>query len=97
MLRNFLRRCCRTERGCAWSALFRGGHVTPEGEWYDQSADEWVVVLEGEARLGFGDGTEHILGRGEHLFLPRHVRHRVLQTSRPCIWLAVHAPELARG
>ena len=81
----------RVERIVSW------GHVTPEGEWYDQSADEWVVVLEGEARLGFGDGTEHILGRGEHLFLPRHVRHRVLQTSRPCIWLAVHAPELARG
>lgn len=54
----------RVERIVSW------GHVTPEGEWYDQSVDEWVVVLEGEARLGFGDGTEHILGRGEHLFLP---------------------------
>ena len=78
----------RVERIVSW------GHVTPEGEWYDQEYDEWVVVVEGEARLGFADGTECALGRGEHIFLGRHVRHRVIHTSRPCVWLAVHAPEL---
>ena len=31
------------------------GHATPEGEWYDQERDEWVVVLEGEARLQYAD------------------------------------------
>ena len=25
------------------------GQITPEGEWYDQSKDEWVVLLSGKA------------------------------------------------
>ena len=66
------------------------GHATPEGTWYDQERDEWVAVLEGEARLRYEDGKEVALGRGDHVFLPRHVRHRVAYTSSPCIWLAVH-------
>lgn len=70
------------------------GHVTPEGQWYDQEKDEWVLLLEGAARLAFADGREVALERGQCLFLPRHVRHRVTETSRPCIWLAIHAPEL---
>ena len=26
--------------------IVSNGQVTPEGEWYDQDPDEWVVVLE---------------------------------------------------
>lgn len=70
------------------------GHTTPEGEWYDQERDEWVLVLEGAARLGYADGTELTLHKGEHVFLPRHVRHRVAFTSSPCLWLAVHGAAL---
>lgn len=70
------------------------GHATPEGQWYDQEKDEWVLLLEGSARLGFADGSEVALQRGQCLLLPRHVRHRVLETSRPCVWLAIHAPTL---
>ena len=66
------------------------GHTTPEGEWYDQERDEWVVVLEGEAKLSFEDGREVFLCRGDHVVIHRHVRHRVVHTSSPCIWLAVH-------
>ena len=66
------------------------GHTTPEGAWYDQERDEWVAVLEGEARLSYEDGGEVLLGRGDHVFIPRHVRHRVAYASSPCIWLAVH-------
>ena len=73
------------------------GHVTPEGQWYDQARDEWVVVLEGEAMLCYEDGSEVVLGRGDHLFLPKRVRHRVTRTSSPCIWLAVHADTLQPG
>lgn len=67
------------------------GHVTPEGVWYDQDWDEWVAVLEGSAVLRFADGSETTLNRGEHVLLPRHVKHRVVFTSSPCIWLALHA------
>ena len=70
------------------------GQTTPEGEWYDQERDEWVAVLEGEARLQYADGSEVRLGRGDHLFLPKHCRHRVTSTSSPCVWLAVHGEAL---
>lgn len=70
------------------------GQQTPHGEWYDQDWDEWVLVLKGEACLGFDDGTEQKLCSGDFLLLPRHARHRVLFTSNPCIWLAIHAQEL---
>ncbi|MDL2307506.1 cupin domain-containing protein [Desulfovibrio sp. OttesenSCG-928-C06] len=66
------------------------GETTPEGEWYDQERDEWVAVLEGEARLAFEDGSERTLERGDYIFLPRRFRHRVTYTSSPCIWLAIH-------
>ena len=73
------------------------GHVTPEGQWYDQARDEWVVVLEGEAALCYEDGSEVALGKGDHIFLPKHVRHRVTRASSPCIWLAVHGEDLRAG
>ena len=65
------------------------GQTTPEGEWYDQDQDEWVLVFEGTARIAYPDGSEVSLARGDHLFLPRHVRHRVAHTSSPCTWLAI--------
>ena len=73
------------------------GQTTPEGEWYDQDQDEWVVVLEGSARIAYADGTEISLCRGDHLFLPRRVPHRVSHTSSPCVWLAVFGDSLRRG
>ncbi len=70
------------------------GQTTPAGEWYDQERDEWVLVLEGEARLQYADGSEICLGRGDQLFLPGHCRHRVSYTSSPCIWLTLHGENL---
>lgn len=56
---------------------------------YTQAQDEWVVVLEGEARLRVGD-IPHTLRRGDHLFLPAGVPHTVEETAQGTIWLAVH-------
>lgn len=69
------------------------GHVTPPGEWYDQDADEWVLVVRGRARLRFEDGADALgLEAGDHLFIPAHRRHRVEWTDpdRPTVWLALH-------
>lgn len=68
------------------------GHSTPEGEWYDQEQDEWVILLEGDALLRFADDTVVPMQRGDYLFIPAHCRHRVEQTRQmpPCIWLAIH-------
>ncbi|MBZ8179472.1 cupin domain-containing protein [Oscillatoria salina] len=68
------------------------GQVTPEGEWYNQEKDEWVVLLQGEAKLSYADGSSLILQAGDYVFLPAHEKHRVDYTSSkpPCIWLAIH-------
>ena len=68
------------------------GHASPPGFWYDQEWDEWVKVLQGEACLELGDGRTVELAAGEHLLIPRGLRHRVERTSQDpsCLWLAVH-------
>lgn len=69
------------------------GQVTLEGRWYDQDAHEWVMVVEGAARLRIeGESEERELGEGDWILLPAHCRHRVTWTraSPPTIWLAVH-------
>lgn len=65
--------------------------AAPEPVLYDQSQDEWVLLLQGRARLWVA-GTETMLGPGDYLFIPAHTPHRVLETSEtpPCLWLAVH-------
>ena len=69
------------------------GHMTPEGEWYDQEDDEWVVVLKGKALLRFDDNREDLeMTPGDHVMIPAHCRHRVVWTSdqEPTVWLAIH-------
>lgn len=68
------------------------GHTTPPGEWYDQEDAEWVVLLQGESRVEWDDGTTTSLSAGDWIFIPPGRRHRVTATSvePPCIWLAVH-------
>ena len=75
--------------------IVSNGQTTPPGEFYDQERDEWVLLLEGAARIVYADGREVSLGRGDALFLPRRVRHRVSYTSSPCIWLALHGRDFA--
>jgi cupin 2 domain-containing protein len=69
------------------------GHRTPDGEWYDQAWDEWVVVLAGRAALRIEGESDVIpLGPGDSLLLPAHVRHRVEWTdpARDTVWIALH-------
>ena len=71
------------------------GHKTPENDWYDQPHTEWVMLLQGQARLGFIDTEPVDLKPGDYLLLPAHCKHRVDWTSSEpmCIWLAVHVTE----
>ena len=69
------------------------GQASPPGFWYDQPRNEWVVVLQGKARLLLeGDDGPLEMGPGDYLDIPAHCRHRVEWTDpeRPTIWLAVH-------
>ena len=56
-----------------------------------QPHDEWVCVLQGNAKLELGD-KQITLYRGDSALIPAHTPHRVLTTSHQphCIWLAVH-------
>jgi cupin 2 domain-containing protein len=87
--REFIETLLAGEGNFRIERIISSGHATQEGTWYDQDQDEWVLVLEGEAVLGYEDGSEVRLSRGDSLFLPRHRRHRVIYTSSPCVWLAV--------
>lgn len=74
------------------------GQSSPEGFWYDQDQAEWVIVLQGEAKLLIEGNAEPIpLQAGDHLTIPAHQRHRVKWTSpdRPTVWLALFYDEIA--
>lgn len=69
------------------------GQATPEGQWYDQDENEWVMVVTGKARIGFEDGEpERVLGPGDYVCIPAHRRHRVEWTDpdETTVWLALH-------
>jgi cupin 2 domain-containing protein len=69
------------------------GQASPEGAWYDQDADEFVLLVAGAARLLIaGETLERELHPGDWLLLPAHCRHRVTWTEpdKPTVWLAIH-------
>jgi cupin 2 domain-containing protein len=68
------------------------GHASPPGFWYDQDQAEWVIVLQGLARIRFEDAEPIEMKRGDFLNIAPHRRHRVEWTTpdEPAIWLAVH-------
>lgn len=68
-------------------------HSSPEGFWYDQEQDEWVMILRGSAGLVFERSDEVIkLNPGDWINIPAHKKHRVEWTDpdEKTIWLAVH-------
>lgn len=71
------------------------GQATPDGEWYDQSWHEWVLLVQGEALLQLDGEPESVrLLPGQWIMLPAHCRHRVEWTphEQDTIWLALHWP-----
>jgi cupin 2 domain-containing protein len=70
------------------------GHTSPASGWYDQPANEWVMVVAGAARLGFDDGSTVELRAGDFVNIEAHRRHRVEWTApdEETVWLAVHYP-----
>lgn len=69
------------------------GHASPEGFWYDQDENEWVILLHGSAGLSFEGRKELVILRpGDYVRIPRHYRHRVEWTDPDCetVWLAVY-------
>ena len=67
------------------------GQASPEGVWFDQVENEWVLLLEGAATLEFEEGGSLDLTAGDFVDIPAGCRHRVEKTARAgrSVWLAV--------
>jgi cupin 2 domain-containing protein len=68
-------------------------HSSPNDFWYDQEKNEYVIILKGKAGLAFEDRDDVIvIGPGDYLDIPAHVRHRVewTDTEEDTIWLAIY-------
>lgn len=67
------------------------GHVSPAVGWYDQSDNEWVLVLTGAAIVSFEDGNDINLQEGDYINILAHVKHKVSWTDpdKKTVWLAV--------
>ena len=79
--------------GLRFERIVSTGQTTPDGEWFDQDRDEWVVLLSGGAELQFeGEAAPRRLAPGDWVRIPARVRHRVTRTDpdRPTVWLALH-------
>lgn len=69
------------------------GQLSPPGFWYQQAWDEWVLLLQGEARLEYADTTHLSMRAGDVVLIPAGQRHRVAYTAPRTVWLALHFGE----
>ena len=80
------------KKGVRIERIISRGHASPEGFWYDQAETEWVLLVQGAAKIRFEEGDRVIEMRaGDHLLVPSRARHRVDWTTpdEDTIWLAV--------
>ena len=69
---------------------------TPEGQWLEEAQSEWVMLLQGSARLQFEDeSAPRDLCRGDSVLIIPHRRHRVVSTDGApgSVWLALFFAE----
>jgi cupin 2 domain-containing protein len=69
------------------------GQASPLGFWYDQDTHEWILLVQGAARLRFEEIADAVeLRPGSYINIPARRRHRVEWTDprTPTVWLAVH-------
>lgn len=67
------------------------GHSSPESGWYDQTQNEWVIVLAGQGVIEFADGRVVTLAQGDHLNIKSGEKYKVLGTceKQVTVWLAM--------
>jgi len=67
------------------------GHVSPDSQWYDQTENEWVIVLSGYGVIEYINGDKVTLRQGDYLHIQSHEKHRVIESSpdENTVWLAI--------
>jgi len=69
------------------------GQKTESNTWYNQDKNEFILLVQGEAKLEFEEKEENIhLKPGDYLVIPAHKKHRVEWTpsKEDTVWLTVH-------
>ncbi len=68
------------------------GQSSPAEGWYEQTQNEWVMVLKGNAVIRFDNGKTHDLTTGDYLQIPAMQKHKVVKTcqTEETVWLALH-------
>jgi cupin 2 domain-containing protein len=92
-LTNEVSQTLSENHGVRIERIISQGQSTPEGEWYDQEWDEWVLLLSGEAELLLDENDIPIrMKPGDYILIPSRQRHRVTWTDPQVqtVWLAVH-------
>lgn len=64
------------------------GNKSPDGFWYCQEEDEWVMLAKGGAELQF-EGETVNLCVNENMYIPAYKKHRVSYASPDAEWLCV--------
>ncbi|MDX1491836.1 MAG: cupin domain-containing protein [Pseudohongiellaceae bacterium] len=79
------------QQGITVERIVSTGQCSEEGFWYEQERNEWVLLVQGSARLAWEDGSETALQAGDYVFIPALKRHRVAWTDPQAttIWLAI--------
>jgi len=67
------------------------GQTSPDTGWYDQSENEWLIVLSGYGVIEFINSVKITLKQGDYLNINAHKKHRVIETSadETTVWLAI--------
>jgi cupin 2 domain-containing protein len=68
------------------------GHASPDGFWFDQVQQEWVMVLKGAARLRFeGEVPPVEMKPGDLVNIPVHTKRRIgwFSPDEQTVWLAI--------
>ena len=66
------------------------GQSSPDGFWYDQKENEWVLLLEGSAQIRFEDRLQD-LNPGDWVNIPAGCLHRIEKTDQSIrtVWLTI--------
>lgn len=81
-----------TDKHFRLERIISNAHASPEGFWYDQEKNEFVLLLRGSAELLFENNYSVKLKPGDYLIIPAHVKHRVEKTDSKELtyWLTLY-------
>jgi cupin 2 domain-containing protein len=73
--------------------IVSNGHCTAKDQWLEQDRDEWVVLIQGAAKLLLKQSKQIVdLNPGDYILIPAFCKHRLEWTdsNQKTVWLAVH-------